>query len=280
MSRISYSTAGFVDRDVEAALDAVAAAGYRQTELVGQAPHVAEPLTGPDLSSFLARVGQRGLSVRTVHAPLGRNALGVPEETWRHEVVERFSSYIRFASGVDASDVILHPVPNPMFVTEPDDPAVVDRIRDAVSRSLDELVPVAGREGTRMLLENLPYRCKFPYLSMVELRSLVDEYPAAQLGLVVDTGHAWTTKRDPADEIAAAGNRLQGTHLQDVDHEDPHDNHWPPTHGGLDWPAIRSALAAVDYPGPWTFEVARGRHGETPEQLARITHQVATSWGL
>ena len=280
MSGTSYSSSGFNDRDVEAALDAVAAAGFRQTELMGQAPHMPEPLTGDELSSFLARLAERDLSVRTVHAPMGRNALGVPDETWRHEVVERFSSYIRFASGVDATDVIIHPVLNPKFVTEPEDPAVVARVRDAVSRSLDQLVPVAGQEGTRILLENLPFICKFPYLSMAELRSLVDGYPAAQLGLVIDTGHAWTVHRDPAEEIAAAGSRLQGTHLQDVDHEDPQDNHWPPTHGGLDWSAIRGALAAIDYSGPWTFEVAHGTGAETPEQLARLTHEVATSWGL
>lgn len=280
MSNISYSTLGFVDRDLEAALDGVAAAGFTQTEIMGQAPHLAVPPKGKALADFRARLAARGLRARTVHAPLTRNVLGAPEEGWRLEVVEVLASYLRLAGGLEATEVVIHPVPNPIFVPEADHPEVPRRIAEAVPRSLDQLVPVAGREGVRILLENLPYACAYPYLAMQELRALVDGYPEEQLGLVIDTGHAWTMKRDPSLEIELAGSRLQGTHLQDVDYDQPADNHWPPTQGGLDWPAIRQALASVGYSGPWTFEVARGTGGETPEQLARLTHQVALSWGL
>jgi sugar phosphate isomerase/epimerase len=280
MSNISYSTLGFVDRDVEAALDGVAAAGFTQTEIMGQAPHLAVPPKGKALADFRARLVARGLRARTVHAPLTRNVLGAPEEGWRLEVVEVLASYLRLAGELEATEVVIHPVPNPIFVPEGDHPEVAQRIADAVPRSLDRLVPIAGREGVRILLENLPYACGYPFLGMQELRPLVEHYPEEQLGLVIDTGHAWTMKRDPSREIEIAGSRLRGTHLQDVDYEDPNDNHWPPTQGGLDWSAIRNALASVGYPGPWTFEVARGTGGETPEQLARLTRQVARSWGL
>ena len=53
-----------------------------------------------------------------------------------------------------------------------------------------------------------------------------------------------------------------------------------PTAGGLDWPAIRQALASVDYRGTWTFEISNSLAGETPAQLAASTRQVARSWGL
>ena len=280
MSNISYSTLGFVDRDVEAALDGVAAAGFTQTEIMGQAPHLAVPPTGKALADFRARLAARGLRARTVHAPLTRNVLGAPEEGWRLEVVEVLASYLRLAGGLEATEVVIHPVPNPIFVPEGDHPEVARRIADAVPRSLDRLVPIAGREGVRILLENLPYSCGYPFLGLPELRPLVEDDPEEQLGLVSDTGHAWTMKREPSREIEIAGSRLRGTHLQDVDYEDPNDNHWPPTQGGLDWSAIRKALASVGYPGPWTFEVARGTRGETPEQLARLTRQVARSWDL
>ena len=280
MSDISYSTVGFRDRDVEAALDGVAAAGFTQTEVLGQEPHLAVPPTGKALADFRARLAARGLRARTVHAPLTRNVLGAPEENWRLEVVEILAGYLRLAAGLEATEVIIHPVPNPIFVPEGDHPEVARRIAEAVPRSLDRLVPVARREGVRILLENLPYSCGYPFLDMRELRPLVDGYPEEQLGLVIDTGHAWTMKRDPSVEIELAGSRLRGTHLQDVDYEHPNDNHWAPTKGGLDWSAIRKALASVGYPGPWTFEVAQGTQGESPDQLAHLTRQVARSWGL
>ena len=280
MPNISYSTLGFGDRDVEEALDAVAAAGFDRAEILGQDPHLSVVPQGRELTDFRARLEARGLDQGTVHAPLTRNVLRAPEEDWRREKVAVLASYIRFTAAIGAASTIVHPVPNPIFVPDADHPEIPGRIRDAVHRSLDELVPVAAESGVRILLENLPYDCAYPFRGMQELRPLVDAYPEQALGLVIDTGHAWTARNDPAGEILTAGPRLWGTHLQDVDFDDPQDNHWPPTHGGLDWESIRAAMGQVGYAGQWTFEVAAGRRGETPEELARATRQVADQWGL
>ena len=85
---------------------------------------------------------------------------------------------------------------------------------------------------------------------------------------------------DPVAEIELAGDRLWGTHLQDVDRDEPNDNHWVPTQGGLDWPAICAALERVGYAGVWTFEVFDGLKGESQEELASQTRAVASAWGL
>jgi sugar phosphate isomerase/epimerase len=131
-----------------------------------------------------------------------------------------------------------------------------------------------------MLLENLPYRSALPFLTMRELRPLVDEYPEAQVGLVVDTGHAWVHGSDPVEEIRTAGRRLGGTHFQDAEHDATRDRHWVPTHGDLNWEAIVSALLEVNYSGAWTFEAHRGRYGETSEEAARQCLRLARQWGL
>ena len=103
---------------------------------------------------------------------------------------------------------------------------------------------------------------------MQELRALVDGYPEEQLGLVIDTGHAWTMKRDPSLEIKFAGSRLQGTHLQDVDYDQPNDNHWAPTQGGLDWSAIRRwPRSDIPVPGPLK---SPGEHREKPPSSWRV----------
>jgi len=167
-----------------------------------------------------------------------------------------------------------------MFVDEPDRPELPELMQEAARRSLDDLVPVARRAGVRMTLENLPYRHSYLLDNMSQLRALVDSYPPECVGLVIDTGHAGTAGKDPADEIRIAGDRLYGTHLQDVDGREPDDQHWVPTHGDLDWDAIRQALRDVGYSGAWTFEVANGRNGETPEELARLTRELAEKWEL
>jgi sugar phosphate isomerase/epimerase len=277
---ISYSSAGFEDRNIEAALDAIASVGFRYTELCGRAPHIDVPPTGKALIGFRDRLFARGLQASTVHGPTGHHVLGAPDERPRQETVAFLASYIRFATAVDSPDIVIHPVPDPTSLSDVDDPALPARIRDAVLRSLDDLVPIAEESGVRMLIENLPYRCPFPFLSMRELRPLVDGYPEAQVGLVVDTGHASVAGNDPVEEIHLASHRLWGIHLQDAEHDAPRDRHWVPTHGDLDWQAIVGALFQVSYAGAWTFEAHRGRYGETSEEAALQCLQMARQWGL
>ena len=280
MAQISYSTAGFNDRDIVPALRAIAAAGFSHAEISSQPPHMSSPLHGNDLKLFQELLKVCGVGASTVHAPMRENVLGAPEESWRREKVGIIGDYLRFAADIGAAGLVIHPVANPIFVPDAERPELRQLIAEASRRSLDELVPVALETGVRMLLENLPYACHYPFLVMGELRPLVDAYPEAAVGLVVDTGHAWTSGNDPAAEIRTAGSRLWGTHLQDVDGDDPQDNHWVPTHGGLDWTSIRNALDETGYAGVLTFEVIAARHGETPADLARLTRAVVDGWGL
>ncbi len=280
MDDTSYSTAGFRDRGIEAALDAVASAGFPQVEIQGQDPHVAAPPTGRALTAFRGQLESRGLRARTVHAPAGRITLGAPEEDWRRNNLVVLERFIHFAGAIGATDIVVHPVPNPLFVPDADASTVPGLIRDAVGRSLDGLMAASEAAGVRINLENLPYHCDYPYLTMRELRPLVDGYPEDRLGLVLDIGHVGILRMDPAEEIHAAGRRLRGTHLHDVDFDVENGDHRIPTHCGLDWDAALLALSDVSYPGPWTFEVIKPCHDETSDDLARITREVAASWGL
>ena len=279
MKKISYATQGFTDRDLEAALDAVAKAGFSQTEILCMSPHLSMPLYGKSLLKFRNGLASRELSA-TLHAPMRRNVLAPPEEQWRKENMVVYKEFIRFSGSATIRDIITHTVPNPMFLEKPDDPEHPSGMIISARRSLDELVPVLRKTGTRLLLENLPYRAAYPFLTMTELRSLVDDYPAECVGLVIDTGHAAALTGDVTAEIQAAGDRLYGTHLQDIDTELKVDNHWPPGQGSLDWQSIIKALSEIEYPGAWTFEVMHSRNGESPEETARICRKAASDWGL
>ena len=278
--QISYGTVGFRDRDLETALRGVAAAGYTHMEMSSLEPHLYRILEGAELASLHQLIRDCGLSVGTVHAPLGRAVIAAPEERWRVENVGLFSDYLRLSGDLGAGGMVIHPVPNPSDLDGPGSPELTRIIGDAARRSLDELVPVALASSVRMLLENLPFAGPFPLLTMTELSHLVEPYPEEAVGLVIDTGHAWTIGNDPAAEIRAAGDRLWGTHLQDVDGENPRDNHWAPTQGDLDWPAIREALLDVGYRGLWTFEIIYPRHDESDQQLAQMTYDTARELGL
>ncbi len=289
MPQLSYSTAGFGSLDLGPALDHIAAAGFRCVELACDR-HVAGDHPSQMATRVRRQLEEREMMATTVHGPARRNVLGAVTEEWRSASIPVLADALRMTGEIGARGMVIHGIPNPMFLPEDRDPrSLYETMVDAMRRSVEDLVPVAAEAGVRMLLENLPYNRDlraegkegdYPLMRMSDLREFVDPFPSEQVALIVDVGHAWTDGSDPASEIRIAGDRLWGTHLQDVDHDDPQDDHWAPLQGGLDWPSIFEALAEVDYPGAYTFEVIRPRNDESAEELALMTAATASTWGL
>ncbi len=277
MIKFSYATSGFADRNLESALDIISAVGFKYVEILGQKPHLDSPLTGQALQQFRMQLRSRGLNA-SVHAPLTTNVLGAPEKQWRREKVKVLEAYLRFSGEIEAEEMVVHPVPNPVFVPNSDSPELSKKIGDAVRRSLDDLIRVSESTGVRILLENLPYKCNYPFLEMKQLRKLVDSYPSDAVGLLVDTGHAVVRGLDPASEIRIAGDRLHGVHLHDSDGIE--DRHWLPGEGIIDWDETCRSLVEVNYNGPWIFELDSENRAETPEELCQHTLTIANRWQI
>ena len=280
MDDTSYSTAGFADRGIEQALDIVATVGFQQVEVLGRDPHLGTRLTGKSLSDFLSRVESRGLKVRTMHAPSGRTTLGTTDKEWRQQEISTLQDYILFLSDLGGTDMVIHPIPNPIFVENAHDTETAELVKEGVSISLDRLVPVAQNAGVRINLENLPYHCDYPYRTMAELRTLVDPYPLEHLGLILDTGHVGVLGNEIVDEIRSAGSRLCGTHLHDVEGTKDGTDHRGPTRGFLNWDDLLDTLEEIDYQGPYTFETSVTAIDETPEELAAFARQFAVDRGM
>ncbi len=280
---VSYSTYALRERELPAALDAILAAGFDSIELSADHGGLGEP-SASAAAKIRQQLESRGMTAPTIHALLGDHNPGTPIEPVRRRNVAELADWLRFAGDIGANGMVVHAVPNPMFLPEGDMAQYTAAMPDAAERSLDELMPIADGAQVRILLENLYYsageQIEYPLITMRQLRTFVDSFPAEQLGLVLDTGHAGISRLDPAAEIEAAGERLWGTHLQDIDGEDTHDSHWLPTHGVLDWDVILAALKRINYRGAWTFEVINPRYGESPETLAQLSRVVADEWGL
>ena len=289
MVQVSYSTYGFTDIAYAGTLDQLAEIGFECVEFACDRHGIEEqPLQ--QAADIRRALDDRNMQATTVHAPARRNVLGASDEQWRADAVAVLAGALRLAGEIGARGMVIHGIPNPMFLPQDQDKRSLYSVMvEAMSRSVAELVPVAEEAGVRILLENLPYNKDlkvagevgdYPLMHVEDLREFIEPFPTEQVGLIVDVGHSWTNGRDPASEILAAGERLWGTHLQDVDRDDPQDNHWVPTHGGLDWTSIRNALDETGYAGVLTFEVVAARHGETPADLARLTRAVVDGWGL
>ena len=276
MDNTSCSTSAFTDRSLEAALDALAQAGFPQAEIKGYDPHVGAP-SEREISRIRAILEAHSVRGRTMHAPHGRIILAAMDDDWRNESVAVLKKYVRLAGALALTELVIHPVGRPDMMTDAIDPALPQSMREAVQRSLDDLMPTIEESAVRITLENLPYPTS-PLNSMRELRTVVDLYPSEAVGLVIDTGHVGVLELDPIDELQAAGERLCGTHIHDISVHEGRIDHHSPTLGNLDWAAMRQAFTEIDYTGPWTSEVTKPSHGERPEDLAREVHDWMEAW--
>lgn len=214
---------------------------------------------------------------RTMHAPGGRNTLAAMDASWRKESVGVLTEYVRLAGALGLTELVIHPISVRDMAPYADDPALPQRMREAVQRSIDDLMPAIEESAVRITLENLPFPT-LPLNSMRELRTVVDPYPSEAVGLVIDIGHVARLDLDPVDELHAAGERLCGTHIHEINIQEGRTDHYSPTLGNLDWDAMRQAFTEIGYTGPWTSEATKPSHGESPEELAREVNDWMTFW--
>lgn len=265
MTNTSCSTALFRDRELPAALDGIAAAGFPQAELNIREPHV----YGSDAAEerrILNLFAGHAVRARTMHAPAGRSILATLDEEWRSESVGILSGYLRLAGSLGLTEVVIHPIPNPSLLPDPDDPDLGQKEREGIRRTLDALMPTIEEVGVRVTLENLPYP-DMPLNNMTELREVVAPYPSERVGLIIDLGHVGKVRNEPPDEIRIAGDRLCGTHIHGLDAPNGDVDHHSPVLNSYDWDAIRQAFADIGYQGPWTMEVSQTSRGESLEEL-------------
>ena len=85
------------------------------------------------------------------------------------------------------------------------------------------------------------------------LIALVDELNEPDIGICLDTGHAWITGYSPAECVYKIGGRLKCTHIAD-NHGGPNDEHIAPFMGTIDWPALVKALRETGYSNDFSFE--------------------------
>ena len=131
---------------------------------------------------------------------------------------------------------------------------------DAVSFSLDRLIPRAQSLGVRLGLENRFHACQVPDID--ECALLLERFAGAPVGPWFDTGHAHVQGlaglADTSDWLSRFGDGLLGCHLHDAQGIS---DHLAPGAGEFDWPELAKALALAPikilelHPGPEPKEI-------------------------
>lgn len=155
-------------------------------------------------------------------------------------------------------------------------------VRDGVA----ELAPYAGAAGVRLAVEALhPMFCsdRCVVSSLGEALDLAEQFPAAQVGVVVDAYHLWWDA-DVYRQIARAGERICSYQVSDWVVPLPADlllGRGLMGDGSIDLRGLRAACDAAGYAGPVEVEIFNQRLWDAPGQrvfdlaLARYREHVA-----
>ena len=217
-----------------------------------------------------AEVADAGLSFVDAHAPFRDECdLWLPVEAYRRQMLARRKFELQLVRdfGVDTCTIHVGNWPYPGHT--------LDEYRDAVRRSLDELVPVAEKIGVTICLENLYKPLNLPDAIV----GFVEEFRSDRLGLCFDAGHANVLARggEYPDGTAYASCASMGTtpvwdiHALDKmlpyvvnchlhDNRIRRDDHDLPGTGTVDWKNVLEKLAAAPKLRCIQSEVAPLRH--------------------
>src|SRR3972149_5437106 len=156
-----------------------------------------DPATRKRIVSFLER---EKLTVRTLNQPNIDINIAAATSQMRAYSLGIVRGVIELAGDLGAEGVVIGPgKANPLF------PARVDRMTDLFFKALGELLPVARRAGTRLLVENMPF-CFLPDAD--SMTSALERYGADEIGVVYDIANAEFIREDIAAGVPRGARRL------------------------------------------------------------------------
>jgi len=256
----------------------VAAHGFGAVEIIATRSHL-DYHDAAALDEAAAWLTQEGLRLHSIHAPVmerfdGRwvNPLSIasPDDEARAAAVRETGAALDLARRVPVSVLVVHPGLQDSLLS----PAVRNS-RDAILRSVEEIVALASPLGVRVALEVIPNE-----LATAEaLAAMLEELDIPGLGVCLDFGHAHL-QGGVVDAIETLSEVLAATHIHDNGGD--RDAHLAPFDGTIDWAGALTALQKVGYDGTMMLELASADPSapalERARRAAARLEDAARSW--
>jgi sugar phosphate isomerase/epimerase len=256
----------------------VAAHGFGAVEIIATRSHL-DYHDAAALDEAAGWLTQEGLRLHSLHAPVmerfdGRwiNPLSIasPDDEARATAVRETGAALELARRVPVSVLVVHPGLQDSLLTP-----TVRNSREAMLRSVEEIVALASPLGVRVALEVIPNA-----LATAEaLAATLEELDIPELGVCLDFGHAHL-QGGVVDAIEILSGALAATHVHDNGGD--RDAHLAPFDGTIDWAGALTALQKVGYDGTLILELASADPSapalERARRAAARLEDTARSW--
>ena len=193
-----------------------------------------------------ALAGRLGITFSQSHSGIYNFCAG--EDPWQEELMRRC---VEGSAMLGVSWMVVHPA---TLVT---DGAVDPRTMEQNVAYFRRLADYAGRFGVGIAIENMWGRtpegvARFA-VRAEELRDLIDQVDAENVGACWDAEHGSIEGLDQTAAIRLLGDRLKATHISDQTADN--NIHILPYTGFTDWDDVLKALADIGYQGAFAYEL-------------------------
>ena len=196
-----------------------------------------------DFAAMAQASRETGVELWSLHLPYD-NAVAIAhaDPAVRQRALAMDSELIRRCGDVGIRHCVIHPGTEP--TADLDRPA---RLAEA-AENLHALAELALKHGVTLCVEELPRTC--PGNCSGEMAQLLAAHPA--LRSCFDTNHLLRETHE--HYLRAIGPKVVTLHVSDYDFVD--ERHQLPGEGSIGWKAIIAQLEALDYAGPWMYELS------------------------
>lgn len=241
--RLAHSCGGTVNEEIMAGHKA---AGINTIEISVGNTQLADAL---DFNEARRLADKYGIELWSLHLPfLPFNVIDPSVPALADYTVKYFCSFIDKATEIGIKTIVIHPSGEP--IAESDRPMRLE----CAKKSLAALAEYAKTKGAVIAVEDLPRTCLGRDSS--DILELISAHP--DLRVCFDTNHL--LGESIADFIKKVGDKIITTHVSDYDEKN--ERHWLSGEGVIDWKALKDALIAIGYDGPWLYEL--GLDGSLP----------------
>ena len=241
--RLAHSCGGTVNEEIMAGHKA---AGINTIEISVGNTQLADAL---DFKEARRLADKYGIELWSLHLPfLPFNVIDPSVPALADYTVKYFCSFIDKATEIGIKTIVIHPSGEP--IAESDRPMRLE----CAKKSLAALAEYAKAKGAVIAVEDLPRTCLGRDSS--DILELISAHP--DLRVCFDTNHL--LGESIADFIKKVGDNIITTHVSDYDEKN--ERHWLSGEGVIDWKALKDALIAIGYDGPWLYEL--GLDGSLP----------------
>ena len=247
--RVGLSTGCFYNQSIFDCLPLIRESGFDTIEVCSSPAHLDFHDKAVVIRSA-ERIRELHLEAYSFHAPFApRIDISSNDANQRDASVKEIFAAAEAAALLNVHYFVIHPGPeNPAPIRAEDQMPHIQHVID----SLDQIAKRCRELGMTCVLEN-----KLPHLvfgNANEILWILDGLRSVDVGVCLDTGHAFLAGGDMNELVQKLGGRLRMIHAHD--NRTAYDDHLPPGEGKIDWARLLSTLVQVEFHGAFILELA------------------------